>query len=321
MRINLSTNGIKNFYLGTDLHVAAINGDLVEVERILAEHPEQYKQITRSERGGWDYVRLSCSRATALHYALIQQWYSIAERLLQHTDCPIIINIANSAGASILNLIVLLPDREQALNLAKLALDIKGIQVNNVNSNLFSSPLYHASEMGNLEMVRLLLDRGADPNVVGGIHVRESLLNHLAEKLTHTDDIAKINSLNAMILLLIDRGADPKRFGQSGATFFDDVIGKKDIESKLDPKIKERLQDIWKISSAEEITKAKEIYWALQPFAPDTGESFQSPSLEDTALLVNLKKERKRAKRSDYDCTVLYDREHRFIYQICKTTL
>lgn len=308
MRILISPKDIKGIYKGTDLHVAANCGDLVEVEKILAEYPEQYKQLTRLTKLNVDYATQSCYGATALHYALIGEQYAVVERLLQHPDCPKIINIVNATGASILNLIVLLPDREIALNLAKLALDVKGIQVNNANSTLCSSPLYHASEMGNFEMARLLLDGGADPNVLGGPY-RERLLNQLAKNLKYTDDITQINSFNALILLLIDRGADPKGFGRSGATFFDDVIGVTNCELKLDPKIKERLQDIWKISSSEELTKAMDIYEVTRPFAPDVTMNSPNPSLEDAALLVNLKKERKRAKGSDYECTVLYGRE------------
>ena len=312
MRIKLSTNEIKNIYKGTDLHVAAYSGNLVEVERVLVEYPEQYKQLTDPKSNSGPYDRRNFFGATALHYALFGEQYAVAERLLKHPDCPKIINIANSQGGSILNWIALLRDREIALNLAKLALDVNGIQLDNVNYYEYSSPLYLASEMRNLEMARLLLDRGADPNVCH-IERQEPLLNHLVFNLRHVNDITRINNVNALLLLLIERGADPKRYGRSGATFFDEIIGNENIESKIDPTIKERLQDIWKISSAEEITKAKAIFRALESFAPDVPKTAPNPPaplpLKDTALLVTLKKARKREKGSDYECTVLYGRE------------
>lgn len=306
MRINLNYNTIKNIYKGTDLHAAANLGDLLEVERVLAEHPEHYKHLTHPAPLDRDYKTKACSRATALHFALLGQQYAIAERLLQHPDCPKIINIANSAGASILTLIVMLPDSEEALNLAKLAFDIKGIQVDNVNTNLFYSPLYHACEMGNFEMARLLLERGANPNVIGGLTEKVLLLNLLVRKLGYSNNINEINSLNELILLSIEKGADPMRYGPSGTNFFDEVIGKEKIESKLDPRVKEQLLDRWKISSPEETAKGNAIYYASLPFDSNAEVAL---SIEDTALLVNLKKARKHPKGSEYECTVLYSRE------------
>ena len=82
-----------------------------------------------------------------------------------------------------------------------------------------------------------------------------------------------------------------------------------ETESKLDQQIKQRLSSSWRKSTRKEIEKAAQIYRQTLPLSPNANKSNQSPSIENMALLTQLKKERRLANNSDYDCTVLNDRE------------
>jgi len=67
----------------------------------------------------------------------------------------------------------------------------------NFNSLLFNTPLYQAVQSNNLNIAKVLLNNGADPNISFGITTPPCL--HLAIK----------NKFVSMISLLLDNGADP----------------------------------------------------------------------------------------------------------------
>lgn len=300
---------ISRSYEGEDLFKAAKCGDLEEVEKILNAQPELYTYRKQSlDKQG--------HKSTALHFSLLFKQDKLAEMLLKHPDSKKIINTTNGAGEAILQLIVKL-NNEATLKLAKLALDVQGIDVNHTShdSYHFQTALSLACLVGrtktvDMDMVRLLLKRGADPNcIIGNLQVAElfPLLNHLALQLKYADE-KNIKILNELMLLLIENGADPTRRGCDGQTFFDVVIGY-NIESKVMPTIKKHFQHLWKESSPEELEKAAALFRASLPFAPWTRAADYSPTWETLGLLVTLKKERRAAKQSDHDCTVLYGKE------------
>lgn len=107
------------------------------------------------------------------------------------------------------------------------------------------------------------------------------------------------------MLLLIKKGADPKKINSSGKNFFDIIIDDEDIEPKLTSEIKAFLQVNWKKQSSEELQKARATY----PFLPETKPDMHRSPLDIIALLVHLKKERRLANNSDYECTVLAERK------------
>ena len=161
------------------MHVAAASGNLEEVEKILKEDPEQYKQLTTPSTSSL-YEDRAYSGATALHYALLKKQYHVAKRLLQHSAANEIINIPNSATESILCLIVSLENERNASELAKLALTIKGIDINFSSSWLeeHSTSLSIACNAMNLEITRLLLDHGANANISGDLNNQGYAVDH-----------------------------------------------------------------------------------------------------------------------------------------------
>ncbi|PWY57668.1 hypothetical protein DGG96_00815 [Legionella qingyii] len=303
---------ISRSYEGNDLLIATSCGDLEEVEKILNAQPELYTYRNPQQRQGTKY-----HKSTAVHFSLLYRQYMVAEMLLKHPDNKKIINTANGAGETILQLIVALPYNDVALKLAKLALDVQSVDINYTSHdcNHFQSALSLACAIGlvktmDMDMVRLLLERGADPNcIIGNLGVVEliPLLNHLALKLNNASE-KNIKNLNELMLLLIENGADPTKRGCDGLTFFDVVIDN-NIESKLMPTIKKHFHHQWKESSPGEIEKAIALFNASLPFAPWTMAADCSPTWETLALLVTLKKERRAAKQSDHDCTVFYGKE------------
>jgi hypothetical protein len=113
---------------------------------------------------------------------------------------------------------------DRALIRAAAAGDISGIDellraganVNcTVNKGEFGSPLTGAAYKGRLEAVRLLLDRGADPNLAGG---RTPLIN--AAEGGHVD----------IVSLLLDRGANIDKFTLGGQNALIRASGKGHLE-------------------------------------------------------------------------------------------
>ncbi len=292
-------------YGATPLHIAAFKGDKAAVTNILQESPQQFLQRTKpTHSANNDIQRLS--GATVLHYALLKYNYDIAEMLLKSPQCSEIIDMIDEAGNSILDFIALLPDEKKAVSLAELALANKNIDVNYCSSKYAQKTALHiACQNKNLELVRCLLHHGADPNILAGYNPT-TVLHELATALLRASEPSDIQKINEIISFLLLKGANPAQRNSFGETFIDYVLQHPSCEAKLNKEIKQQLT--WVRSTPEEIAKAEDIYNQTYPFLPNAKEIRQSPTLRNTALLVQLKRERRLANHYDYDCTVLNDR-------------
>lgn len=308
----------------TELHQAARCGDLAQVKQLLAEKPYLYKRVTpRSDQYKTDRDT-QCQPymgATVLHHALLQppkkpapdpkspDFVPMVELLLKHPECKKIINIANYDGILILSLIVQIKDRDDALKLTKIALEVEHIEINQFIPSRYQMPPLAAACGSNaltmdavhLDVVHLLLNQGADPNCMTGDNLTEPLLQNVALKLAC--NIEKKDLINTLMLLLIDHGADPQRRNVSGLNFFDQVIEDINIEPHIDSRIKERFQSIWKKSTPEEVAKAYRVYHATKAFSPLSPPYKQEICIDDTALLISMKRKQRLEKFSDFECT------------------
>ncbi len=85
-----------------------------------------------------------------------------------------------------------------------------------INATVPYTPLFHAIDKENIEMVKLLLDAGVDPNLTLEWHDAPI---HLAVKRKKMD----------IVRALLEKGVDPNALGEDGATplYYAKMIGKK----------------------------------------------------------------------------------------------
>jgi|SRR5688500_6467510 len=110
--------------------------------------------------GQRDIARLLIDRGAPLsfHDACAAGVNDLAKRMLR--DDPSLLNRPSSDGYPPVGLAIFFGNRE----LAKMLID-EGAEVNNASANAQRvAPLHAAAAVCDLEMIRILLDRGADPN-------------------------------------------------------------------------------------------------------------------------------------------------------------
>lgn len=283
----------------TPLHSAALKGDLAAVKEIIEKNPEQYSQLTAANISSKKVDEEDCqnlSATSALHYALLAYQYDVVKYLLAQPNCK---NIIDHHAIPILELIAKLPDKQQASQFASTICKIKKTYLNDFD--LYGeTELHRACQQDKIELADLLLRAGADPNNNDGTAKETTPIQILAIRLKEASSADKVMQINKMISLLLDYQAKPEEIDKFGKNFFDYIAGSED---KLDPAIKLRLSSIWNKSSFDHIIERQ-----VSPFT-DEDKSKQSPAIENVALAVQLKRERRLAANLDYDCTVLYSRE------------
>lgn len=294
------------------LHFAVANGAEPDVIALLESEKggKLYRSRFPDASGTGEWSSLATAKSTPLHLALLHTHYDLAERLLHHEGLDDIIDLKNQWGTSLFSLITGLPDKQKALQFTQYVLErLRGKFDINATDNMRCTALHYACQDLDEQMISLLLENGVDANLCAAPFIQAGktpLLEVAGKLLKMSPDDPQSDKARQIIRRLLENGADPALRDTDGRNLFD-YFHSEASKALLDDDIRSKLGD-WRHSTPFESARHRFVYTQTYPLSHAIRSNELSPSLENTALLVSLKRERRLANNQDYDCTVLSDK-------------